>query len=335
MRQIFSDSSPGRNAAQRFQAAVRRAAGLLGRTSVVPILVPLWILFAVLAPTFPTWMNARTLMAASAVVLVAAVGETLVLLTGGIDVSVATVISCSGVLASTVMAGTGDPLFGLATALLVGAVFGLVNGLAVGGLGLTPFVLTLGTYLMARGIAFTVSGGIAVRGTPPAVRDLGTASVLGIPAIAFIAIAVLVVIGVLVSNTNWGRALYLVGSNEPAARFVGIRTGLVKGSAYFVAGTLAGLAGFLAVANLGVAIPGVGDTLLLTVIGGVILGGTSLFGGEGSVWRTALGVLLLASLTNGLNLLGFAFYDQLIAQGIVILAGTGLAVRLSPHTQSE
>ena len=117
------------------------------------------------------------------------------------------------------------------------------------------------------------------------------------------------------------------GANRGAARYVGLRHRLVEGSVYLLTGFLAGLAGFLSLANLGAAIPGVGDTILLTIVGGVILGGTSMFGGVGVVWRTAIGVLLLAALTNGLNLLGFDFYDQLIAQGIVIILGTAMTVR--------
>jgi ribose transport system permease protein len=210
----------------------------------------------------------------------------------------------------------------------VGLGFGLVNGVAVGLFSLTPFVLTLGTYLIARGLAFTVSGGIAISGTPEAVVNLGRATVQGVPAIALIAIALVAIVGLCSNKTTWGRYVYLVGSNDAAARYVGIRCGLVKASVYVVSGALSGLAGYLSIANLGVAIPGVGDTILLAIIGGVIVGGTSLFGGEGSVWRTVLGVLLLASLANGLNLLGYAFYIQLVAQGLAILLGAALTVKL-------
>jgi ribose/xylose/arabinose/galactoside ABC-type transport system permease subunit len=328
-----AESTEPRLAAQRLHAAVRRAASLLGRASVIPILIPLWILFTLQSPAFATARNVRALLAASAVVTVAATGETLVLLTAGIDLSVATVVSCSAVLAATVMGPEGNPLIGLLIALLVGLIFGLVNGCAVGWLDLTPFVLTLGTHLVARGIAFSVSEGIAVR-APPVLGDFGRTDLLaGVPAIALVAIAVLIIFGYLLSNTTWGRYVYLLGSNEEAARYVGVRRRLVKASVYVITGVLGGLAGFLSLANLGVALPGVGDTILLTIIGGVILGGTSLFGGEGSMWRTALGVLLLATLTNGLNLLGFPFYDQLVAQGLVILAGTGMIVRLGRGSQ--
>jgi ribose/xylose/arabinose/galactoside ABC-type transport system permease subunit len=321
-------------AVQRLRAAVRQAANLLSRTSVIPILVPLWIAFASLSPAFATAQNARAILAVSAVVTAAATGETLVLLTGGIDLSVATVVSCSAVVAANFTGGEGSPWAAALIAVLVGLAFGLVNGFAVGWLELTPFVLTLGTQLVARGIAFTISQGIAMK-APPALGDFGRADVLGVPAIALIAIAVLVLFGFLVSNTTWGRYVYLLGSNEEAARYVGVRRRLIKASVYVITGLLGGLAGALSLANLAVALPGVGDTILLTIVGGVIVGGTSLFGGEGSMWRTALGVLLLTTLTNGLNLLGFPFYDQLVAQGLVILMGTGLIVRLGRGNRRE
>jgi len=321
-------------AAHRFQSAARQAAHALSKTSIIPILVPLCIFFAVLSPSFATPRNIRAILAVSAVVTAAATGETLVLFTGGIDLSVATVVSCSAVVAAALTGPTGDPMMAVAICLLIGLAFGLVNGLAVGWLRLTPFVLTLGTHLVARGIAFTVSQGIALR-APPALGDLGRTDVLGIPVIALIAIAVLVLFGFLADQTTWGRYVYLLGSNEAAARYAGVRCELIKASVYVITGFLGGLAGALSLANLAVGLPGVGDTILLTIIGGVIVGGTSLFGGEGSMWRTALGVLLLTTLTNGLNLLGFPFYDQLVAQGLVILLGTGLIVRLGRGTRRD
>jgi len=308
------------------KSVLNRLMYLLSRSSVLPILIPLWILFAFLAPSFATLRNARTMLAATAVAAVAAIGETLILITGGIDLSVATVVACSAVLASKVMEAESNTLIGLMVALGIGLGFGLINGFTVAKLGLTPFVLTLGTNLIARGIAFSVSKGYAIR-APLALRQFGRMNWLGLPIIVVITLIMLVIFELLLSKTTWGRYVYFLGANKEAARYVGINYGLVGASVYIIAGVLCGLAGYLSVISLGAAIPGVGDTILLTIIGGVILGGTSLFGGVGSVWRTALGVLLLATLTNGLNLLGFGFYDQLIAQGIVIVLGTGLALR--------
>jgi len=305
---------------------LNRLMKLLSRSSVLPILIPLWILFSFFAPSFATLRNARTTLAATAVVAVAAIGETLILINGGIDLSVATVVACSAVLAAKFMGTEGSPLVGLLIALGIGLVFGIINGFSVAKLGLTPFVLTLGINLIARGVAFSVSKGYAIR-VPLSLRQFGRMNWLGLPVIVLIALVMLVIFGLLLSKTTWGRYVYFLGANKEAARYVGINCGLIGASVYIIAGLLSGLAGYLSVANLGAAIPGVGDTILLTIIGGVILGGTSLFGGVGSVWRTALGVLLLATLTNGLNLLGFGFYDQLIAQGIVIIIGTGLKIR--------
>lgn len=298
---------------------------------ILVIAVLIWLSFALTTENFATIDNLSIILAASAVILVASTGQTLVLLTGGIDASVATVAACSAVIAAAVMGREGSALVGLLIAVGVGSAFGLLNGFAVAYLRLTPLVLTLGTMLVARGIAFSVSQGIAMR-VPRELRDIRRIEFLEIPAIAIVALIIVIVFGLLLSRTSWGRHVYLLGNNEQGARYVGIRYRLVKASVYIICGALGGLAGYLSIINLGVAIPGVGDTILLTIIGGVIVGGTSLFGGEGSIWRTVVGVLLLTSLGNGLNLLGFEFYDQLVVEGIVILVGATLAVRLSQST---
>jgi ribose transport system permease protein len=133
--------------------------------------------------------------------------------------------------------------------------------------------------------------------------------------------------GVAMTQTTWGRQVMLVGSNVDAARFSGIHVPWVTFSVYLFSGALGGIAGFISIANLGNAIPGVGDTLLLIIIGAVVLGGTGMAGGEGSIGRTVLGVAILAILTNGLNLIGIPFYDQLIIQGVLIFIGTWMATR--------
>jgi len=317
---LTSDSKKQNN--KRFTIRFRE---VLSKTSVLPILVAVWIIFSIISPVFLTIGNAQTLLAATAVIAIAAIGETLVLITAGIDLSVASVAACAGVVSAYVIGPEGDPLTGLFIALGIGLVFGVFNGISVAYLGLTPFVLTLGTYLIARGIAFSVSEGISL-GVPQPIRLFGSSKLFEIPYIAIVAIILMIVFGLILTKTTWGRHVYLVGTNPSAADYVGIRRKLIIFSVYTITGLLSGLAGFMAVANLGAALPGVGDKILLIIIGGVILGGTSMFGGSGSIGKTALGILLLASLTNGLNLLGFDFYDQLIAQGIVIVLGTALIV---------
>lgn len=301
---------------------------LLTAFPALPIVAILAVVFSLVSPFFLTPANIEATLAANAVVLIASVGMTFVFLVGGIDLSVATVISASAVISGIVMAGTGSIALGVLAALSTGLAFGVLNGLLVGVLGLAPFITTMGTLLIARGVAFILSQGIAIKGTPFGLLDFGFLTFLGIPAVTLVGLAVALMSGIALTQTTWGRELMLVGSNRNSARYVGINVRFVEFSVYSVAGLLAGIAGFISIANLGNAIPGVGDTLLLVIIGAVVLGGTTLTGGEGSISRTITGVLLLAVLTSGLNLVGIPFYDQLIIQGVLILFGTWLASRL-------
>ncbi len=301
------------------------------RYPAIPILLLLFCAFSVASPYFLVGGNMQTILAANAVVLIAAVGQTLVILTGGIDLSVSTVISASAVVAGTVMGSTGNVFLGVVIAIGVGLVFGLINGVFVGYFGLTPFITTMGTQLVARGIAFVLSQGIAVKGTPAWVMEFGFSDVLGIPSIMLVGFILLVITAILLAKTTWGRHVMLLGSNRSSANYTGINVRKIEMSVYLICGILGGVAGFISIANLGNAIPGVGDTLLLIIIGGVVLGGTSMSGGEGSITRTLLGVGILAVLTNGLNLIGIPFYDQLIIQGFLIFVGNGLAVKFSSH----
>lgn len=292
------------------------------------IIAVLVVGFSLLSPHFLAAGNVESMLGANAVVLIAAVGMTVVFLSGGIDLSISTVISASAVMSGMIMAQTGSIAAGAGTAVAVGLVIGAVNGILISYFRLTPFITTMATQLIARGVAFVLSQGIAVKGTPFWMLDFGFVTWLGIPAVTVVALVVVLLATVAMSQTTWGRQVMLVGSNPSAARYSGINVRLIDFSVYLFAGGLAGLAGFISIANLGNAIPGVGDTLLLIIIGAVVLGGTGMSGGEGSVERTVLGVMILAILTNGLNLLGIPFYDQLIIQGVLIFLGTWIAMHL-------
>ncbi|MDG4674934.1 ABC transporter permease [Shinella sp. 838] len=315
---------------QSDQLAARLKAWTLRYPSVI-VVVLLLVTFSLMSPHFATRTNLEATLAANSVILIGAVGMTVVFIGGGIDLSVSTVISAGAVVSGIVMAETQSVALGVAAAIGVGAGFGLLNGVLIGIFGLTPFITTMGTQLIARGLAFILSGGIAVKDTPDAMFDLGFAVFLGIPVIAWIAVAILVVVATAVGLTTWGRDVVLCGASRRAARYAGIETRKIDLSIYLLSGVLAGLAGVVSIANLGNAIPGVGDTLLLITIGAVVLGGTSMNGGEGSVSRTLIGVALLATLTSGLNLLGIPFYDQLVVQGVLIFLGAALGGRLAGY----
>ena len=216
----------------------------------------------------------------------------------------------------------------------LGLLFGALNGVLIGCFRLTPFITTMATQLIARGVAFVMSAGIAVKGTPFWMLDFGFVQWFGIPAVTFISLTILTLSAVIMAQTTWGRHVMLVGSNADAARFSGVDVPWTIFSVYTFSGAMGGIAGFISIANLGNAIPGVGDTLLLIIIGAVVLGGTGMGGGEGSVGRTVLGVGILAILTNGLNLIGIPFYDQLIIQGVLIFVGTWMAARFGNRRET-
>lgn len=298
------------------------------------IMVILGIAFSTLSPYFASAGNIEAMLGANAVILIAAVGMTVVFLAGGIDLSISTVISASAVVSGVVMAATGNVALGVVTALAVGIAFGVINGVLIGYFSLTPFITTMATQLIARGVAFVISAGIAVKGTPYWMLDFGFMTWLGVPAVSIIGLVVFIISAVAMAQTTWGRQVMLVGSNAEAARFSGVNVKRVTFSVYLFSGAMGGIAGFISIANLGNAIPGVGDTLLLIIIGAVVLGGTGMAGGEGSVGRTILGVAILAILTNGLNLLGIPFYDQLIVQGVLIFIGTWMGRRFGVRRET-
>ena len=300
----------------------------------VVIVCALAVGFSLLSPYFASAGNIEAMLGANAVVLIAAVGMTVVFLAGGIDLSISTVISASAVMSGLVMGATGSVALGAVTGVAAGLVFGALNGILIGYFQLTPFITTMATQLIARGIAFVLSAGIAVKGTPYWMLDFGFMVWFGIPALTVVALIVVAVALVAMARTTWGRHVMLVGSNAEAARFSGINVSFVTFSVYLFSGAMGGIAGFISIANLGNAIPGVGDTLLLIIIGTVVLGGTGMAGGEGSVGRTVLGVAILAILTNGLNLIGIPFYDQLMIQGVLIFVGTWMAMRFGKRSEA-
>jgi len=295
----------------------------------LPIILVMVVAFSIWSPYFLTASNFQTIMAGNAVILIAAIGETIVLLTGGIDLSIPNVISCSAVISGIYMSHTGNIFVGLLIALGVGLGFGVVNGVMIGYLGMTPFITTMGTQLVAKGIALVLTTGVAVKGTPERMVLFGFKNYFGIPAIFLVGFVLLIIVHIIMKKTGWGRETVLLGANRVSARYCGINAPKREMQAYVVSGIIAGLAGFISIASLGNALPSVGDKILLVVIGGVVLGGTNMNGGEGSIARTLIGIALLSVLTSGLNVVGMPFYDQLIIQGILIFVGNGLAINIT------
>ncbi|NUT97459.1 MAG: ABC transporter permease [Saccharothrix sp.] len=278
-----------------------------------------------------TTFTLQTTLVETSVLLVLSVGMTYVIITSGIDLSVGSVLVFSGVTSAMTMnalndgnatnAGWGTVLVGLVVALVSGAAWGLLNGVLIAKTGIPPLIVTLGSFGAALGAGQLISNGSNVSGVPNVLSNsLGTGTWFGVPNLVLLAAVVTAVGALVLATTRFGRYTYALGSNEEAARRVGIGvTGhLVK--VYLLAGTLAGLAGFMALAYFRVASITGHDTDNLNAIAGVVLGGTSLFGGSGSVVGTVLGVFIPAVLRKGFVIVGVNVYWQPIAVAIVLVA---------------
>ncbi len=296
--------------------------------TMLPVLVVLIVALATFEPMVLNPGNLLNVLSQSAVVAIAAIGATFVILTGGIDLSVGSTIGASGVTAAAVMQATNSVLLGIVAGLVVGSGAGLIMGILINRLNLVPFVVTLAGLFIIAGTTTLLSNGATISRLPAAFTGITVSTFLGLPIPVFIAVVLYIVAQLVLSTTAWGRRLVLLGASRKTSIVSGSATGRVETSAYLVAGLFASIAGIVLTANLFAADASMGTNMLLNIIGAVVIGGTSLFGGRGSVARTAIGVLLLGFLANGMNLIGLASYDQVAVTGTVILAAASLDVVL-------
>jgi ribose transport system permease protein len=296
------------------------------------ILVALILVFSVLEPdSFVDSANARNIATDAAVLLVLATGMTFVIITAGIDLSVGAILVFSGVVSARAMNGVGGDnwgviVVGLVVALAAGAGWGIVNGFLVAKAKIPPFVVTLGTLGAALGGSLVITGGVDEREVPfKLITTIGTGRAFDqIPWLVLIAFAVAIVFGIVLAGTRFGRYTYAVGSNEEAARRAGIAVDRHLIKVYGLAGTLAGLAGFLSLARFSTTTIGGHDTDNLQAIAGVVIGGTSLFGGIGTMLGSVFGVFIPAVLQNGFVIIGVQPFWQQIAVGAVLIGAVYL-----------
>ncbi len=280
-------------------------------------------LLAVLASRDPgvlSTSNITNVIGQAAVMGICAVGMTFVILTGGIDLSVGSIVALSGALGAWLNVQAGLPWQAAwASAILAGTACGLVSGLLVHWGRVPPFMATLAVMAAARGLTLLLTQGSPISGTSPAFNFAGWASLSGFPVSGMILLACATAAWALLRFTPFGTGVYALGDNPEAARFAGIPTGRVTVSVYAVSGSTAGLAGLLMVGRLWSAQPGIGMGLELDVIASVVLGGTSLFGGVGTIRGTLTGVLIMGFLDNGLRILGISSYLQQVIKGMVFI----------------
>jgi ribose transport system permease protein len=296
-------------------------------TSIALILAGLIVVFSVLRfEEFFAISNARNIATDAAVLLVLATGLTYVIITAGIDLSVGSVLVFSGVVSAKAMNEVGGDnwgviIVGLVVALAAGCAWGLLNGFLITKGKIPPFIVTLGTLGMALGSALLITGGVDERDVPfKLIETIGSGRLFGeIPYLVLIAACVALVFGIILAQTRFGRYTYAIGSNAEGTRRTGVAVDRHLIKVYALGGTLAGLAGFMALARFGTTSIGGHSTDNLDAIAAVVIGGTSLFGGVGTIIGTIVGVFIPAVLRNGFVIVGVQPFWQQVAVGAVLI----------------
>jgi ribose transport system permease protein len=289
------------------------------------ILVVALLSFA--SPYFLTSDNLLTILVQTAVVAILAGGQTFVILTGQIDLATASVAALAGAVVGMLMVHSGlDPYLAVALAVGIGGAVGLFNGFLVAVFRLPAFIVTLAGLSLWRGLGLHLTGGFDSSPMPDLIAFLGRGDVSLVPVPVIIMLVYFVVMAFILRQTKLGRYIYAIGSNEDAARLAGIRVTPYKIAAFFIGGLSSGLAAVVLIGRLDSSGGTIAQGLELDAIAAVVLGGTSLFGGRGSIWGALLGAILMATIRNGMDLLQISPFIQLMTLGVVILVAVGLDV---------
>jgi ribose transport system permease protein len=308
---------------ERVEAAFRghevtsRIVAILGRNGLVVGFVLLCAGIGLLSPNFLTPSNFINVLRQVSINGVVAIGQTLVILTGGIDLSIGSGIGVAGILVAKLQPYGVVPAIG--AALAAGLLAGLANGLIITKLRVTPFVATLGMMAILRGADYVISGGYSIYGTPYLVRFIGQGSILGIPMLVVVVLAATGIAYYVAKYTVFGRHVYAVGGNEEGARLAGVRVQRTKLWAYVISGLAMGIAGVMLAGRMNTGEPTAGTGYELDCIAAVVIGGTSLSGGQGSIVGTLLGALVLGVVNNGMNILNVNVYWQQVVKGSIIV----------------
>ena len=303
----------------RQEGKTRRFLQFLNTSLVAAALVVLVVTFSFVSPAFLSGTNVSTIFDSVAVIAVLTVGQAFVIITAGIDLSQGSVVALAGVIGAAVMMRHGIFL-GTVVMLAVGLAVGLFNGILIAYTRVPAFIVTLGSLSMASGVALLATGGQPIYNLPPALSNFGGGAVMGLfPYIIIITIVVAIVGQIILGRTRFGRSVYAIGSNRTAAILSGLSVRRTTVLVYVISGLLSGLGALMLTAYVSTADPQAGANFELDAIAAVVIGGGSLFGGQGSVWAATLGALLLSVLTNGTQLLGVSSYAQTLILGIVVI----------------
>jgi ribose transport system permease protein len=282
-------------------------------------LVLLSVTLSILTPHFLTTDNLLSIALQTAIIAILALGQVYVIISGGIDLSVGSILALSGVISAQLLVSGWPTALAIVAGVLAGALLGFINGLVITKGKLPPFIVTLGMMGVARGLSLVLTDGLPVSGLPETFTKLGNERIFYIPIPVIFLIVVTIKSAFILSRTIFGRYVYSIGSNEEAAQLSGINVNFHKLMIYVVCGLLSGLAGVLLTARLVSAQPTAGTGYELDAIAAVVIGGASLMGGVGTVGGTIIGAFIMGVLRNGLNLLNVTPFWQQIAIGVVIV----------------
>ena len=301
-------------------AKIKTSPGYLSKYGIFIALIVICIMLSIATPYFFTTQNIIIVLRQVSINGILAIGVTFVIIAGGIDLSLGSVLALTGVVAASFAhPGTYALVVPVMLGILTGVIIGAINGLTITLGKVAPFIVTLGMMTIARGLALVWSDGRPVTNLSPAFNYIGGGDLLRIPVPILLFVLVIIVSAVILNYTRIGRYIYAVGGNENAARASGIRVSGVKLFAYMMCSGLAGLAGIILASRITTGQPNAGIAYELDAIAAVVIGGTSLLGGRGSIAGTVIGVLIIGVINNGLDLLNVTSYYQQIIKGVIIV----------------
>ncbi len=294
---------------------------LLGQIPLIT-LIALCVFTTLLTDRFLSPINLNNILVQSSIMAVIAMGMTFVIIGGGFDLSVGSTAALSACVSAMVMLEAGIAM-GVLAGVVVGAGVGLINGIIIAYLKVNPFITTLGTMVLFRGVVFLITGGAPVEGEyglPSSFVAFGSTRIFGLHALVWVPIILLIVLSWVMHATPYGRQIYATGGGREAAFLSGVPVARITASTYVVCGAMAGIAGVMLAARLQSGQPTAGEFYELTAIAAVVLGGAALHGGEGTLYKSVIGVFIMIILGNSLNLLNVDSYWQRVAIGAVIIA---------------
>jgi ribose transport system permease protein len=286
-------------------------------------LIALFIALTIASPNFLTETNLASVVRQTAVINIIALGMTLVIITAGIDLSVGSMLAVAGLFGTMAMRDGHSIPYAVATGIITGLICGLLNGLMIALFKINPFIVTLGTMGIYRGLALVISNGLPIHEIPQSFSYLGAGNLLGVPVVLWILLVCALFMHFILENTKLGRYSFAIGSNPDAAFYAGVPIKFHLTMVYALIGLLTGLAGMIEASRLMTGQPTAGQGYELQAIAAVVIGGGSLTGGEGSVIGTLVGAFVMGLLSNGSDLLGISPYWQQAIIGAVIIAAVG------------